>query len=128
MTKRRETVLFSGRFDRPHIGHLITIGKLGQRFAKVIVPVLDYPEAHYPVSYRLEVLKDALSLCKGNYTVFANKHHFGKITKDELKEYTFNIYASGNRECLNHISDLGYETLYTPRSYDYAASKEFVKK
>jgi phosphopantetheine adenylyltransferase len=121
-------VLFSGRFDRPHIGHFITIAKLGQQYGKVLVPVLDYKGQHYPITYRVSVLAEALSYCNGNFEVFKNEHHFGKITKDEVKEYKFDVYASGNWQCIENMKNLGFKTIYTPRSYDYSASNEYLKK
>jgi cytidyltransferase-like protein len=115
--------LFSGRFDTVHVGHIIQILRLGQMFDRVIVPVLDYPEQHYPVQYRVQVLKDIFKPPK--YEVFSNKEHFAKITHEEINKYTFDIYVSQNMECLKHIESLGYKILYVDRAYEYRASDEF---
>lgn len=117
-------VCFSGRFDRPHAGHVAQIMRLGQEFDKVIIPVLDYPEQKYPVQYRVAILKEILSMAKGLYCVYANKEHFARITIDQCPD--FDIYASGNIECLKHMEKLGYNILYVNRAYDYGASEDFT--
>lgn len=119
-----KTILFSGRFDRPHISHLETITILGQQYKKVLVVVLDYPEQTYPVQYRAQKLKDILSRCKGCYDVVINKIHFGEITKEEIKKYKFDIYGSGNMKVLKHIEEIGCNVLYIQRSDDTNATDD----
>ena len=118
--------LFSGRFDRPHLGHIIQAMRLGQRFQEVIIPVLDYPQQKYPIHYRLQVMEEALSMARGKYTIFSNKKHFGKITKEEILDYEFDVYCSGNVECLRNMESLGFKTMFLERAYDYAASQDFL--
>ena len=116
--------LFSGRFDRPHSGHIVQLVRLGKIYDKVIVPVLDYPEQKYPVQYRVQILRDAV----GDYDrfyIFANKEHFAKITLEQIEQYEFDIYISQNIECLRHIESLGYKIKYVDRAYDYSSSDEF---
>jgi hypothetical protein len=116
--------LFSGRFDRPHIGHIIQIMRLGQRFSRVVVPVLDYPEQRYPVQYRVQILSEALAMARGNYSIVSNKCHFAKITREEALEFEFDVYVGGNIDCIRNMEQLGFETLFVSRAYDYSASAE----
>lgn len=116
--------LFSGRFDRPHLGHIVSILRVGQRFNKVIVVVLDYPEQEYSVYYRAQMLDEILSNSVGNYDVIVNKEHFGKITAEQLRKYEFDVYASGNHDCLKHIESLGKKVMYIDRAYDFAATDD----
>jgi len=93
------TVLFSGRFDRPHIGHAITIGRLATRFDQVIVVMLDYKEAQFPMIERLETFANILLGMEGNYQIIVSPHHFGQINVDQLRELPhFDVYATGNAE------------------------------
>jgi len=119
------TVLFSGRFDdRPHLGHLATIMALGQKYDKVIVVVLDYPEQMGDVNTRAKILKDVLSMAKGDYVVLINKEHFGYITKEQLASLpAFDVYASGNPQCSEHMKSFGYKIDECPRSYEYSGSE-----
>ena len=119
---------FSGRFDNVHPGHIIQIMRLGQRYSGVIVPVLDYPEQHYPVGYRVDVLGAALENARGLYKVFANKVHFAEVTREYLDSLHFDVYVSGNIKCLKHVADLGYRIKYVDRAFDYSASEEFANR
>lgn len=119
-----KTILFSGRFDRPHISHIDTITKLGQEYKKVLVVVLDYPEQCYPVQYRAQRLGEVLGRCKGNYEVVINKVHFGKITASELGYFDFDVYGTGNMEVLKHIESLNVKCRFIDKSDDTAASDE----
>jgi hypothetical protein len=120
------TVVFSGRFDRPHIGHVAAIVSLGQVFNRVLVPVLDYPEQHYPVAYRHQVLQDILSVIDPvKYQVTVNRTHFGMLTKEEWNTYHADWYASGNWQVLAHVETLGVRVLYVGRKWGYASSDEY---
>ena len=116
--------LFTGRFDRPHCGHLHTIQLLGQRYDKVLVVVLDYERQRYPVEYRATILSELLRYSKGNYEVTTNNVNFEHADKHEIDRYTFDVYCSGNLKCCNKVMAMGYEVEFVDRSWDYEASKE----
>ena len=123
------TMLFSGRFDKPHIGHAITIGRLGQQWDNVIVVVLDYEKAAFPLLERMTTLSNMLMLMNGNYQLMSSKHHFGEITKEQLRGYpTFEVYGTGNETVYEHMSNLGakmnFHTIKVPRYPEYAASDD----
>lgn len=121
------TILFSGRFDKPHAGHIITIQRLGQVYDKVIVCVLDYPEAKQPLWFRMNVLSEVLLYSKGNYLVISNNVNFGKITHSELKDLPPHTnYGTGNLKVFDHMLKISKNILveYIPRYPGYAASKE----
>jgi hypothetical protein len=123
-TRKSLTVLFSGRFDRPHVGHIASILRLGTVYGMVKVVVLDYPERKYCASYAAQMLQEILEQSVGTYEVSINKEHFAKIPKESLDAFGFDVYASGNHECLNHISKMGYSVLYVERAYDYEATDD----
>jgi nicotinamide mononucleotide adenylyltransferase len=122
--KQKQTILFSGRFDRPHLAHIETITKLGQEYGEVLVVVLDHPEQEYPVQYRAQVLREQLARSRGKYSVAINRTHFGKIAKAELAKFKFDVYGSGNMEVLRHIESLGAECVFVDRTDDMAATAE----
>jgi len=120
-----KTILFSGRFDKPELGHIITIGRLAQKYKKVIVCILDYEEARWPVSYKLKVFEDCFKVLEHSERihVIVNNVHFAKITIEELESVAkFDVYGAGNNEVLKHIESLGVECVYVPRYMDYAAT------
>lgn len=120
----RKTILFSGRFDRPHWDHLETITDLGKEFQKVVIVVLDFLGQMYPVQYRAQRLRRMLKKCKGNYEVVVNSTHFGTITREELSLFKFDVYGSGNLGVLKHIESLGVSVYYVSRSGDQSATDE----
>lgn len=115
---------FSGRFDNVHPGHIIQIHRLGQKYKKVIVPVLDYPKQHYPMEYRLDVLRAATEFALGTYDIFPNKIHFAEASREYLESLHFDIYVSQNITCLKHVADMGFKVKYVDRCFDYSASDE----
>ena len=119
------TILFSGRFDRPHIGHIATLGRLGIHYSKIIVVVLDYPEQAYAPQYRQQILDDILSMMHGGYEVVVNNVHFGEIQAAIMRrEWEFDIYGTGNHKVLTHMAEIGIPTVYVERSYDYSATDD----
>ena len=130
------TVLFSGRFDPPHCGHVATIMKLSEMFEKVVVPVLDHEGQSMPVDDRVEIL-DACTA--KNVVVFSNNTHYARISRDEIEDEwygsfpdggddeEYDIYASGNEECIENMKKLGYAVLYIPRSFNYSGTEERAK-
>jgi nicotinamide mononucleotide adenylyltransferase len=116
---------FSGRFDRPHLGHLIQMMRLGQRFKKVIIPILDYPEQKYSPSYRKQVIDAGLKYATGTYETIISTAHFAHAPEHRIKEFKFDVYISQNTDCLKHIEEMGYRVEYVDRAFDYSASDEF---
>jgi len=117
------TVLFTGRFDKPHVGHIINIQRLGQKFENVIVCVLDDGKQFYPIKERIQILFDALENSKGNYTVISNKTNFEQISSLRIKAEVpnFDVYASGNWACVQNLKNMGYKTIDVARYPGYTA-------
>lgn len=111
--------LLSGRFDVVHPGHIVTILRLLKKFSRVLVVMLDYPERRYPVCYCVDILQE---IFEGRpVEILVNNVHFGEITEDQLKDFNFDVYAAGNLKVLRHIEKLGFDVIYTERSYLYDA-------
>jgi len=122
------TVLFSGRFDPPHCGHISNILSLGMRYRRVLVVVLNHPEQDFPITYRIEVLKDILSKSKGEYEVSENYIHFSDITIEEFQKYGADVYAAGNMAVIKHMESLGVPCVWVNRAYEYEATNERLAK
>lgn len=122
-----KTILFSGRFDRPHLGHIITIGQLGQKYRGVIVCILDHPNQFYPISERKKTMCDAVRLLSGNYQIITNTYNFEIITKGQIDQeinVPFEVYGTGNWQCFTNMKNLGYEVVEVARYPGYAATKD----
>jgi cytidyltransferase-like protein len=114
-------VIFSGRFDPPHPGHIAQIIRLCRKFEDVVVVTLDYEGRTFPINYVDRVFVECLE--KYPVEFLYNTTHFGEITKEELDVYRGDIYAGGNLKVLRHIESLGMKVTYIERAFDYEASK-----
>jgi cytidyltransferase-like protein len=128
--------LFSGRFDPIHLGHVITIGRLLEKYKKVIVCILDYPERSFLVDNNVSILKTFLRCWndreKNRVILTVNKTHFAKITPEEIQTICWNAvntkfekftYVGGNEEVNSHVKGLGViDVEYISRSYFYNSS------
>jgi phosphopantetheine adenylyltransferase len=123
MGDKDKVVLFSGRFDPPHPGHIAQVMRLLSTYARVKVVVLDYPDRRFPHTYVKHVFDEVLNTSKWPIDIVTNKTHFAKITLEELKSFECDIYAAGNMEVLKHIEQLGFPCIYVERAFDYSASK-----
>ena len=130
MAAKDKVILFSGRYDRPHCGHVATLQRLGRQYKKVIVVVLRYDGEEYPATYRLSVLKSILDNSYGCYEVYINREHFAKITRQQIDRHgwKFDVYGAGNHEVLKHMEKLGYQVEYVERAFDYDAKTDRMMK
>jgi cytidyltransferase-like protein len=134
--------LFSGRFDPVHLGHIITIGRLLEKYQQVIVCILDHSGRE---SVNIEVIKNIYETFirlwaedKRRIEVVTNETHFAYIEKSEIKQICKKawvkdisnvVYVSGNEEVNKHIKSIGFPVEYIPRSYFYRATsiRELLK-
>ena len=113
-------VLFSGRFDPFHVGHLRTVQLLARKY-DVLVVVLDYHKQRFPICYRLTAMRETIGTLIGNVQIECNKTHFGKLHKDEWELWGCDLYAAGNFEVLNHMESIGVRCIYVDRPYQISA-------
>jgi cytidyltransferase-like protein len=126
--------LFSGRFDPIHLGHIITIGRLLEKYQQVIVCVLNYPEREAcTIDKNIEILTEFMSLWlyKGfRVLITANTTHFARITIDAIDSICKGVdcdvndvcWVGGNTEVVDHLKDIGFPFEYIERSYFYRST------
>jgi len=137
------TVIFSGRFDPPHLGHVLTILKLCERFGRVIVPVLNYKEREFCNVLEAKSIFDGffdiispVNSISSRPEIVINSVHFGEVTKEYyenlLKLYKVLpercVYMSGNEFVLEHITKLGFRTERAARSMDHIYEGTKIRK
>lgn len=132
MRKESLTAIFSGRYDPPHFGHINTIMKICEEYARVVVVILDYPErivcSAEDASKIFDDFFDAVlpKMTRNKVWVTINNVHFGKITREYYENgmrdmgisLAHNVYLSGNEEVLRHVKSLGIRTEFIGRSRD----------
>jgi len=120
-------VLFSGRFDICHPGHICQIIRLAKKYGTVKVVILDYPERRFSISYTMMIFKEIFADIKLNVEFIVNKTHFAEITKEEVYMYDCDIYASGNQKVLRHMEVIGVPCIFVEAAYQYSARDIPVK-
>lgn len=124
-------ILFPGRFDRPHIGHVLTILRLAERYDKVLVVVLGYNGEKYSAHYRYQIIEECFK-AHPKVEVSMNDEDWrtvgGRYTVEECKDfllgYKFDVYGTGNHVALNLMAQAGAEAHYVERAYDYNATDD----
>jgi len=108
------TAVFIGKFQPPHIGHMITAKRLLAQYAHVIVAVTDgKPNIMSPKTV-LDIFKEVL----GNEG-FSYKHIDGAVDEGTAKfSFNFDIICSGNPLVLDLLKKQGYNVEFFERSND----------
>lgn len=106
--------VFIGKFQPPHIGHMITARKLADRYAHVIVAVTDgKPNIMSPESV-LNLFEEVL----GNES-FSYEHIKGAVDEGTAKfSFDFDIICSGNPLVLDLLKKQGHKVEFIERSSD----------
>ncbi len=130
-----KTAIFSGRFDPVHLGHVLTVLKLLERFGCVVVAILDYPEREGCTAREAFVTFQTVFtklIGPDKVALMINDIHFGKITKNEyfsvlqLVDANFDdsVYVSGNLEVIEHFKKLKIPYEFIGRSGSYSGTEE----
>jgi hypothetical protein len=125
-----KTGLFSGRFDPPNLGHVLTIQRLLNDYHLLVVPILDYPERAGCTAEQAKLIFEyhfdsILTFAHNKIRFIINNEHFGKITHQELVfliesnglDWNETEYLSGNHDVLNHIYKFHMKTKFVDRVY-----------
>lgn len=125
-----KVAVFSGRFDPPHIGHVMSIHKLSTSHDIVIIPILDYADRFISAESAFEVFNSVFEHYQSHSLIIflINNIHFSKITEveynDLLKQCGIDqsindvIYYAGNKEVLDNFIGMGIKATYLKRSMD----------
>ena len=125
-------ILFPGRFDRPHIGHFITIQRLTKKYDKVIVVILGFEGERYSLHYRYQVMKECIDACYGNVEVVINDKDWRSVLtgvtiedcRKLISRYNFDVYGTGNHKFLKVMEEAGCKVHFVERAYDYNATDD----
>lgn len=112
------TALFLGRFQPPHVGHLLTIRSLSVRYEKLIVGVTEAEPSVMPVSNVIDLLQHLLPDPTIEFIHVAGSVEGGTA----VVECEFDVCCSGNQAVLDIMKSKGYKTDFTERSHDHIYS------
>lgn len=117
------TILFSGRYDPPHLGHLLTFQRLATEYDKVIICILDYPRQFKPIRERLKTIEVALGGCIGSFEVIVNSVNLEHATQEDMDTLpAFDCVGTGNQGVYFNMVKLGIPVVEIKRTPGYNAS------
>ena len=112
--ERRGVALFPGKFQPPHLGHIMTLMQLYPKYDQIIIGITeDGPNVMTPLE-RKKIFEKALEhlpkfkvvLIKGVLSEAKSLNHLPE----------FDVCLSGNDKVINRIKSLGKEAKFLPRS------------
>lgn len=106
---------FFGKFQPPHLGHIITIKRILKDFNKIIVVITnDHKNESLDPKQIKKIFKEIF---------YDNKHILFKVISGSIEEGTasitnlqFDVAVSGNNKIISILGEMGYKTLFQPRS------------
>jgi cytidyltransferase-like protein len=111
-----KTAIFFGKFQPPHLGHVITIKRLLPNFKKLIIGIT-YVKSKNSI-LKPKQIKKILKEIFQDYNNISFELIEGSIEEGtaSISHLNFDIIISGNNKILNVLKTMGYKTLFQPRS------------
>jgi nicotinamide mononucleotide adenylyltransferase len=108
-------IVFLGKFQPPHVGHILTICELLKSYPDLVVGITNGKPNRYSFELRSEILRKI-------FPEIECSEISGEIEKstDNLRKLygKQTIFLSGNHNVLNKLSERGYATDFVSRSND----------
>jgi len=112
---KSKDILFPGKFQPPHLGHILTILKLYRKYNKITIAITDdKPEVMSQLKRKKifdDIFKDFIAI----ETVIVNGTIEGCSSLKNLPE--FDICISGNKKVIKKIRGFGKEAKFIKRSF-----------
>lgn len=111
--------IFPGRFQPPHIGHILTLMRVYDKYDKIIVavtrftwwgqkPAIIEPEVAY------EILKEIFRPLPKYEVILIDRGFNERTTFDDLPE--FDVVITGDERIMKRLPSLGVKVDFVPRS------------
>jgi len=110
-----KNVLFPGKFQPPHLGHIITIMKLRKDYNKIIIGITEDKPEVMPQSKRKKIFDDVFKGFIDVETVIIKGTIEGCSSLKNLPE--FDVCISGNKNVIKKIREFGKEAKFIKRSF-----------
>lgn len=127
LSTEESVAFFPGKFQPPHLGHVITIGDLLQTYKKVIIGITDDVPHVLSIEERIAIFQKAFSYTDNVEVIgFRNTVLTGLEDLSILPE--FDICLSGNQEVLDFMKTKGFEVMKVDRATGIGFSGTEIRK
>jgi cytidyltransferase-like protein len=122
---KNKTALFVGRFQPPHLGHVITMNRILRNFKRLIVGITHKDEEGLAPKKIKEIFKEAF---QDNINI-SFKFINGSIEEGSasLNSINFDTIISGNKKVINVLNAKGYKVVFQPRSSGLGFSSSEIR-
>ncbi len=115
--------MFSGRFSPAHLSHIRTLQRIAEEYDKVIVCVLDYPNRYEAIQDTLEILRETLHRCKGNFEIIINNVNLEHTTQEDMDTLPkYDAVGTGNPDVQANMDKLGIPWVHVERTPGYTGT------
>ena len=111
---KNKTAVFFGKFQPPHLGHIITINRILRNFNKLIVGITSDNKIGLDPNQIKKVFEEAfLDYKKISFEIIKGSIEEGTASIDHLD---FDTVVSGNKKIISILNAMGHCTVFQPRS------------
>lgn len=123
--------VFPGRFQPPHLGHILTLMKIYDSYDKIIIAVTNYTydgrKPHVlPHSHVKQVLEAIFQHLPKIEVVLTDEGFPVRQAFDDLPN--FDVVVTGNNKTIENMRVLGVRVEFVPRSYGVGYSGEELRE
>ena len=117
--ERKQVALFSGRFQPPHLGHIITLMKLHPQYDEIIIAITEYTWGGtkmpvLSVKYVKEILEAVFKNISKYRVIIAGKAIIERTNFDDLPR--FDVILTGDLNLIKHLEKIGMKYRFIPRT------------
>lgn len=106
---------FPGKFQPPHLGHIMSIMDIYDNYEKIIIAITDDKPKILTLNERVDIFKIIFKHMKKIQIITLEDIIITKL-EDDINLPKFDICISGNKDVLNKMTDLGYNVEFLDRS------------
>ena len=111
---KNKTAIFFGKFQPPHLGHIITIKHILRGFNKLIVGITYNDKDGLDPKKIKKIFNTAFKDYKNiTFKIISGSIEGGTAS---IKHLNFDTVVSGNKKIISILNEIGYNTLFQPRS------------
>lgn len=113
------TAIFPGRFQPPHMGHILTLMRLYPLYDEIIITVSSYtfggkkPQVIEPTE-AVRTLQEVFKYLPKFKVLYIGTGFIERSSFDDLPH--FDVVVTGDSEVARHMKELGIEYSWVPRS------------